>query len=102
MYCTAVPIIFTRSPSRTHFKSPTRAEICFAVKLFLPRRSAQKGVNTQCAEPVTGSSSIPYLGAKKTADKIYFVTESCNNNTARIYFTHGIEVRADSFYLVFR
>ena len=44
---------------------PPRAEACSPTSSARPSRSAQNGASAQCAEPVTGSSSMPTPGAKK-------------------------------------
>src|SRR6266853_1368925 len=41
-----------------------RAESCFATSSERPRRAAQYGTSVQFADPVTGSSGIPWRGAK--------------------------------------
>src|SRR5712691_4723339 len=63
-YSTARPAIRTRSPRRMQRRSPPRAESCFATNSALARRAAQYGTRVQFAEPVAGSSGIPWRGAK--------------------------------------
>mmetsp|Transcript_92097 Transcript_92097/g.260682 ORF Transcript_92097/g.260682 Transcript_92097/m.260682 type:complete len:368 (+) Transcript_92097:90-1193(+) len=73
---TAWPSMSTRSPSspvrsRTR-RTPPRGEACSAdMKLpgDLPNFAHQYGARMQCALPVTGSSSMPHLGAKKRLTK---------------------------------
>ena len=69
MYFTALPEIFTLSPAYLQPTSPPRGDTCFADKSFLPSLSAQYGTSCVKAEPVTGSSFIPYLGAKNLVTK---------------------------------
>src|SRR6185436_6699127 len=66
---TALPPIFTRSPSSEQNNSPPRHETCRAKSSFLPSFSAQYGISVQCAEPVTGSSGTPTSGAKNRDTK---------------------------------
>ena len=60
----AWPAIKTRSPRSAQRRSPPRAESCFATSSERPRRAAQYGTSVQFADPVTGSSGIPWRGAK--------------------------------------
>jgi len=43
--------------------------ICLTLNRFKPILDAQYGASCVYAEPVTGSSGIPYLGAKNLATK---------------------------------
>jgi len=68
---TACPPRKTRfSPTRTR-TTPPRSETWQATNSFLLSRSFQNGPRQQCAEPVTGSSFIPIVGAKKRETKSY-------------------------------
>lgn len=51
--------------------TPPRAEAWYPVISLFPRRDAQYGPSTQCAEPVTGSSGTPTRGAKNRDTKSY-------------------------------
>ena len=54
-----LPPIFTRSSLTVRCNMPPLFESCFAIKSFLFSSSDQYGASSVCAEPVTGSSSIP-------------------------------------------
>ena len=62
---TAPPASFTRSPAIVRCSVPPRADAWRATssrrRSFVPHH----GPSVQCAEPVTGSSSMPDAGAKK-------------------------------------
>ena len=49
--------------------TPPLREHWIAERSVFERRLAQYGVRAQCADPVTGSSSMPYFGAKKRLTK---------------------------------
>ena len=61
----ALPEINTRSPTNSQFNSPPRDDSCLTLNRLGPILEAQYGASCVYAEPVTGSSRIPYLGAKK-------------------------------------
>src|SRR6056297_222517 len=60
----ALPIMLILSPRSSQNSFTVREETCLLLKLFFPSLSDQKGARVQQAEPVTGSSGIPSLGAK--------------------------------------
>ena len=71
-YVLAFPIIITRSPLFWHSNFPPLSEICVAFNLSFPSLKDQKGINEQCAEPVTGSSIIDARGVKNLDTKSQF------------------------------
>lgn len=60
----AVPAMCTRSSPRVIRRSPPRGLHCRATNSVRPRRLPQYGARTVWADPVTGSSGIPFHGAK--------------------------------------
>ena len=64
----ARPAARDRPATRT-FTTPPRADAWNAVNSFFPKMPAQYGPSAVCADPVTGSSSIPDPGAKKRDTK---------------------------------
>src|SRR5690606_20682156 len=66
---TARPASRTRSPARVTRTSPPRSDSCAPVSVSRPSLADQYGESAQCAEPVTGSSGTPTLGAKNRETK---------------------------------
>ncbi len=66
---TAWPIKTTRAPSTRTLTTPPRHETWCPLSELRPSFSAQYGPRQQCAEPQTGSSSTPTLGAKNRETK---------------------------------
>ena len=69
MYFIAEPEMKTRLFFSSQVNFPPLGEICFALSIVFPNFSDQYGVSCVYAEPVTGSSGIPYFGAKNLATK---------------------------------
>jgi hypothetical protein len=65
----ACPPSSTRSPSNCTRRTPPRRDTWCARNSSFPNRSLPKCARQQCAEPVTGSSSIPDCGARKRDTK---------------------------------
>mmetsp|Transcript_15250 Transcript_15250/g.61298 ORF Transcript_15250/g.61298 Transcript_15250/m.61298 type:complete len:454 (-) Transcript_15250:385-1746(-) len=68
----AWPWMMVRSPSVRTRSLPPRLEAWCATRgrsPLVPRTDSQYAVRSVCAEPVTGSSWTPYLGAKKRLSK---------------------------------
>ena len=64
------PLISTLSLFNLTFKCPVLFDNCNESNSVFPSFSAYNGVNAQCAEPVTGSSFIPAIGAKHLTTKL--------------------------------
>src|SRR5690349_825865 len=69
IYVFAFPLINTRSPKFLHASNPLLFDSCMAARSSLPKIFDQKGIRVVCADPVTGSSSIPDCGAKNLDTK---------------------------------
>src|ERR1051326_9041658 len=68
-YVFALPLMSTRSPRYLQARRPFRFESWMADNASLLRRFDQYGIIVVCADPVTGSSSIPDCGPKNRDTK---------------------------------
>ena len=68
-YVVALPEMWTRSLTSLQCNCPCRLESCLAESSVLFSCCAQYGISVVCAEPVTGSSLMPTLGAKNRETK---------------------------------
>ena len=69
--------------------NPVRSEICIAFIDDFPSFSAHKGVRRQWAEPQTGSSGMPTLGAKYLETKSILESISPSLNAVIVTERHG-------------
>jgi len=99
----ACPEISTLSPFSDNFQNALFfLDIWWELKSFLPVFSAQNGARAQCAEPVTGSSSIRQLG-KATYTKIEcrIFRSGCHYQISVRWYFHQRKMRLHFSYLFF-